>query len=331
MAAYLGSIVASTLNKTRKEVWRQIWGCHPVWYKLEKKMKRPYDGGLNIVEILEIGENGTVAFRDPKAAIPLEETDELTRVSWSPKTISGSITIFDDDELTNNGDSAITDYTRVKINGLKAKLQKVLRTGLWAAGGENLMDGLPAICSATNTYPVADSRTQVTGILRTTAGNEYWQAVVKSTTEPWALTGGTDGGWQKLYNDLLNYGQSAGGDMTDEPDIIVTSQALFEKYEQSMLDQNPQMDADLAEAGFHNLMYKGAAVVWDPNIDDATKTYMLNTKYIDIRPHTSNASDFNYSEMHPMETQLAKRQLVSWTGNITCVMPRKQGVSANKS
>jgi hypothetical protein len=58
---------------------------------------------------------------------------------------------------------------------------------------------------------------------------------------------------------------------------------------------------------------------------------MLNTEYIDIRPHTSNASDFNYSEMHPMETQEARRQLVAWTGNITCVMPRKQGVSSNKS
>jgi len=331
MAAYLASIVASTLNKNRKKVWAQIWGCHPVWFKLEKKLKRPYDGGLNIVEILEVGENGTVAWRDPKAAIPLEETDELVRVSWSPKSLSGSITIFDDDEKTNSGDSAIVDYTTVKINGLKSKLKKQLRLGLWSAGGEIAMDGLPAICSASNVYPVADSRTQITGINRSTTGNEYWQAVVKSTSEPWSLTGGTDGGWQKLYNDLLNYGDDSGDDMTDEPDIIVTSQGIYEMYEQSMLDQQPKMNKELAEAGFTNLMYKGAAVTWDPNIDDATKTYMLNTKYIDIRPHTSNASDFDYSEMHPMETQLAKRQLVSWTGNLTCVMPRKQGVSANKS
>jgi len=330
MADYLASLVASTLNNTRAKVWSQIWGSHPVYYKLEKN-KEPATGGLNIVETLEVGKNPTVAMRDPKTAIPLMESDELKNVAWAWKNLSGSIVIFDEDERVNKGEAAIRNYTKTKIENFKNTMIDTLALQLWKDGGDNAFDGLPAICSATNVYPVADSKTQVTGINRLTAGNEYWKANVYSTAEPFVVFGGTDGGWQKAYDDCLIYAGGGIGRMNDEPDLIVTSQAIFEKFEQSMTDDKRYMNAELAEAGFRNLMFRNAAVVWDPNINSSTSTYILNTKYIKLRPDSACANDFIYDQKHRIEDMFASRILASWAGNITCTYPRKQALVSNKS
>lgn len=327
MANYITSFIASTLNNSSKELYNQWLAAYPGWYQITKKPARPVPAGLNIVENVIYDYNSSVDFRDAKASIPLNEDDDMRNVAYAWKTISGGLPIYDADELLNAGKEQVFDYTQAKIENLMRTMRAKLAAGLYGAGGNDILDGLNAICSASNTYPVADDKTQIAGILRTTAANAWWRANVYSTTEPWSISGGTDGGWTTPYHACCIY---EGDDPNEEPDLIITTEALFNKYMDTLADNQRFESEDLASHGFRSLKFRNAAVVWDNNVTTGY-TYILNTKHIFLRPHTACNGKFIVKEKHPMETLLADRILMMWMGNLTCKMPRKQAITYVKS
>lgn len=327
MANYITSFITATLNNTNSNLYNQWMEAHPGWYKISSKGARPFDGGLNIVENIEYAANSSVAFRDPKATIGLTEEETMRNVSFAPKYITGGLPIFKEDELINRSKEQIFDYGKAKIDNLMRTMKHTLAEALYDSGGNGALDGLGSICSASNVYPVADDKTQITGINRSTSGNEYWQAQVHSTSEAWSISGGTDGGWAHSYDATLIY---EGDDPNDEPDLIITTQALYQKYMDTLADNQRFQNDDLAGHGFRNLKFRNASVVWDNNVT-AGYTYILNTKHIHLRPHTECNGKFILEDKHPMEDRFAARILVMWVGNITCTMPRKQAIITGKS
>lgn len=91
-------------------------------------------------------------------------------------------------------------------------------------------------------------------------------------------------------------GTAQGG--TDTPDFILTSQTLWEKYESLLQPQLRYSDPATADAGFVNLLYRGAPVTWDiavgdttnyqisGNTNDAKVMYFLNSKHLWIARHS---------------------------------------------
>jgi hypothetical protein len=69
---------------------------------------------------------------------------------------------------------------------------------------------------------------------------------------------------------------------SDFPDIIVTTQAVYEFYEAEM-DDYLRMDSTLlGDSGFQNVAFKGKPIVWSPSCK-AQSMYFLNTNFLKLQ------------------------------------------------
>ena len=109
----------------------------------------------------------------------------------------------------------------------------------------------------------------------------------------------------------------------DQPDLIVTTQVIFDAYESS-LQANKRWtgDATLADAGFQTLRFKGATVVVDSHCP-AGQMYFLNTRYLDFKVH--NKRNFAFEPFRRQEGNDVMQARVFWMGQLTCSNARMQG------
>lgn len=177
----------------------------------------------------------------------------------------------------------------MRIQGARDSLEQLYETNLTQAivtdESGKLMQGLhdlvPPIASrSTGTYggiarPSAFSDTG-NGVFAPTVGtgNYFWGAKylpgVLATVEDELLTD-----MKKLYN-TIHANQAA-------PNLIVTTQSLFETYEEFALDisQIVKGQGGLADLGFDVIMFKGKPMIWTANWT-ANHMCMFNTDYIEI-------------------------------------------------
>ena len=78
-------------------------------------------------------------------------------------------------------------------------------------------------------------------------------------------------------------------------------------------------NTELASAGFDNLKYMGADVVYDGGVGGncpANHMYFLNTDYIHYRPHAErNMVPIGGERMNTNQDAIVK--LIGWAGNMT--------------
>jgi hypothetical protein len=109
-----------------------------------------------------------------------------------------------------------------------------------------------------------------------------------------------------------------------KPNLIVTSQVLYDKYHSLLtLIQRQMTDDTLGKFGFDSLTYNGVPVVVDDNIDAVGKMYFLNLDTFCLCPYQEmnfKATPFRYNA-----DQLAQVKLISWMGNVYCDRPNANG------
>ena len=109
----------------------------------------------------------------------------------------------------------------------------------------------------------------------------------------------------------------------DQPDLIVTTQVIFDAYETSLqANKRWQGDDTLADAGFQTLRFKGATVVVDSHCPSGCM-FMLNTKYLDFKVH--NKRNFAFDPFRRQEASDAMQARIFWMGQLTCSNNRMQG------
>ena len=326
----LGSVVATSLKKHGKVLYDQVFNAHPVWFWLRSHgCEDPYDGGTAVTEDIEIGMNTNVDWRGLKEEIPNDEQDNIRQCQWMPAGLSGAVPIYWDDE--DNNKNRIIDYSESLIKNLKNTMTERLGASIFYSGtapnGKPTMQGLPAIISASNVYGtlVDEINGTFTPMDRSTAAFAYWRANVLSTAEKLSLNAGTDRGLRGLYDACMQ------GKNQEQPTLIVMGQLLWEAFESLLLPTQQHQNPKLAEAGFRNLMFDNAAVVWDSNIDATSTVYAINHNWLKLRPTSECATNFKITERHPNEDRLADSILCAYKGQVTCIGPRYQGASLNKS
>jgi len=110
----------------------------------------------------------------------------------------------------------------------------------------------------------------------------------------------------------------------DQPDLIVTTQAIYDAYETS-LQANKRFAGsdDITNAGFDSLRFKGASVVVDSHCP-AGHMYFLNTNYLDFKCHQDR--NFAFEDFKRLEGSDNLQSRVFWMGQMVCSNPRMQGV-----
>jgi hypothetical protein len=298
------ALLSTTLANYRDQLTDNVFSDRVLTNHLMTKGRiRMLNGGTKIVEPLIYGQNTTVASYSGYDSISLTAQTGITAAEYDWKQYAASIAISGIEEAKNNGEQEIINLLEAKIMQAEESMREGFNDMFYADGtGNNGKDwnGLGNIVEATGT---------VGNINRATVGNEYWRSYEENTST--ALT---------LAQMATAYNTVSVGN--DHPDMVLTTQTLFEKYEALLQPQLRYTDAKTADAGFQNLLFKAAPVVFDASAPSGVM-FFINSKYLTLVGHSGKW--FQQTEFVRPEDLDARYALIMCYGNLTCRNAKKQG------
>ena len=105
----------------------------------------------------------------------------------------------------------------------------------------------------------------------------------------------------------------------DQPDLIVTTQAIYDAYETALQANKRFAGADdIANYGFNSLRFKNASVVVDSHCPDG-QMYFLNTNYLDFKVHKGR--NFAFEDFKRLEGSDNIQSRLFWMGQLVCTNP----------
>jgi len=270
------------------------------------------DGGSKILEELEYDE-GDLKWYSGYDSITYSPKQLFTAAEYALKLCAVPVAISGEDLLKNSGGERIMNLFDKRVENAFKTMKNKLAAGLYSDGTGTSGKEIGGL-----KYLVADDPTSGTvgGINRATSGNEFWQN--KSTTAASALTVQTIG---KAMNDMWLQLCRNG----EHPDVIVASNDMYSLFDNSLTQFQRFTDAKLAEAGFENLKFKSAQVIFEGGHCPDKHMYFLNTKYLYLRPHKDRNMEVIGGDRLAVN-QDALYQIVGWAGNMTMSNAELQGV-----
>jgi hypothetical protein len=303
--ANFDALLSTTLANYRAQLTDNVFTARPLTYFLMDKGRiRMVDGGTKIVEPLIYGQNGTVASYSGYDTISLTAQEGMSAAEYDWKQYAASIAISGIEEAKNNGEAAIINLLEAKIMQAEESMREGFNQMFFADGtgnsGKN-WNGLANLVESGNTVGGINSANG--------EGNDWWRSYEENTAG--ALT---------LAQMATAYNSVSVGN--DHPDMILTTQTLYEKYESLLQPQLRYTDTKTADAGFQNLLFKAAPVTYDVHCT-AGVAYFLNSKYITLVGHSGKW--FQQTEFVRPENLDARYALIMCYGNLTVRNRAKQG------
>jgi hypothetical protein len=303
--ANFDALLSTTLANYRAQLTDNVFTARPLTYFLMDKGRiRMVDGGTKIVEPLIYGQNGTVASYSGYDTISLTAQDGMSAAEYDWKQYAASIAISGIEEAKNNGEAAIINLLEAKIMQAEESMREGFNQMFFGDGtgnsGKN-WNGLGNLVESGNTVGGINSANG--------QGNDFWRSYEENTAG--ALT---------LAQMATAYNSVSVGN--DHPDMILTTQTLFEKYEALLQPQLRYTDTKTADAGFQNLLFKAAPVAYDVHCT-AGVVYFLNSKYLTLVGHSGKW--FQQTDFVRPENLDARYALIMCYGNLTVRNRAKQG------
>lgn len=295
----VGLLLSTTLKKYRKSLVDNIHKSSAVFFWLkENGALKEEDGGERIVQPLMYAKNDTAKSYSGYDALDVTPQQGIDSAEFNWKQYSASVTISGEEQRKNSGSSKLIDILDARTKQARMSLTETLTNGLFSDGTGNSskdLTGLEAMVLASGTYGGINSATYT-----------WWQSYVESTSEALGLPK-----MRTAFN-------TAGIGGKDTPDIIVTTQTLFEKYEGFLTSTVQTMSENrkkLGDAGFQVLEFKGVPIVWDELCPSGTM-YFLNTNHMKLVAHKD--ANFEVTDFVKPENQDALVAQILFMGNLTC-------------
>jgi len=267
-------ILSTTLKNYVPKLADNVFTARPLFYALTNgQTLRRISGGATIVVPIIYGTNSTAGSYAGDDTISTTAQTGITAAEYNWKQYAASVTITGIEEAKNNGEAQIIDLLEGKIMQTEETIIQNMNTMFWSNGAGNSgkdFFGLNALVGTGNDGP---SATDLGGIDATDADNAWWRSTL--TNQSGVLD---KAAMSKMYNDV-----SVGN---DQPTIIISDQDEYEAYEALLQPQLRYTDAKVADAGFQNLLFKGAPVTYDSDTNLDGKMFFLNTKYLRLVAHT---------------------------------------------
>jgi hypothetical protein len=280
----VGQLLVSTHEKRgKKEVADAIFNRIPTFEYLNTKGKIMLDGGASIVMPLEVARNTTAKFYDGYDLLDVTAQDNHTAAQYKWKQGAASVSISGREaNIQNRGEAALMNLLNMKQKNAERSLRDIINQKLHgAANTAKDIQSLVTLIDATSTI----------GDINSTA-NTYWQAAVK-TGGVFASQGVAD--WRNLYNTLKN--------RQGNPDMIITTQTIFEAYEATMAPQIRYTSMTTADARFRDLEFSGSKVRFDDQCASGV-SYFLDSDAIQL--FVSENVNFIYNDFVRPPDQDAK-------------------------
>lgn len=300
--ANFDALLSTTLANYRSQLTDNVFTARPLTYTLMDKGRiRMLNGGTKIVEPLIYGQNSTVASYSGYDSLALTPQEGISAAEYDWKQYAASIAISGIEEAKNNGEQEIINLLEAKIMQAEESMRESFNQMFFGDGTGNSgkdWNGLGNLVESGNTVGGINSSTY-----------SYWQSKEENTATALTLAQ-----MSTMYNNV-----SVGN---DHPDTLLTTQTLFEKYEALLQPNLRYTDTKTADAGFQNLLFKAAPVMYDVHCT-AGVFYFLNSKYITLVGHSNKW--FSQTEFIKPEDTDARYALIMCYGNLTCRNRAKQG------
>jgi len=286
------------LNKASALLWK-LMGKAIKLGNWEIQPSETVDGGLMVKVPLEYDISNHGAYgKDTVINQSKKSIVDAARFRWAGAY--GSNTLNLDDMTQNAGDEAIIRLTKLYMGNIKKAIRVDMASQVIAAAAD------------------ADSINGLGDLFNTTTSTEYgsidtdemaaWKANVIVTVEAISFEV-----MQKIFR-TPGFGGYAG----TRPDFCCTTELLCDGYERSLHPQQRYRDTKMVEAGWDNILHKGAPIVADPYYT-AGVLDALNTRFISLRSHR----DYNFTtpewvakkEGGQPDTMTANSR---WRGNLFC-------------
>jgi hypothetical protein len=300
--ANFDQLLSTTLANYRSQLTDNVFTARPLTYTLMDKGRiRMLNGGTKIIEPLIYGQNSTVASYSGYDSLALTPQEGISAAEYDWKQYAASIAISGIEEAKNNGEQEIINLLEAKIMQAEESMRESFNQMFFGDGTGNSgkdWNGLGNLVESGNTVGGINSSTY-----------EYWQSYEENTATALTLAQ-----MSTAYNSV-----SVGN---DHPDTLLTTQTLFEKYEALLQPNLRYTDTKTADAGFQNLLFKAAPVMYDVHCT-AGVFYFLNSKYITLVGHSDKW--FSQTEFIKPEDTDARYALIMCYGNLTVRNRAKQG------
>ena len=267
-------ILSTTLKNYIPKLADNVFTARPLFYALTNgQTLRRISGGAKIVVPIIYGTNTTAGSYAGDDTISITAQTGITAAEYEWKQYAASVTITGIEEAKNNGEAQIIDLLEGKIMQAEETIIQNMNTMFWSNGAGNGGKDMFGLNGLVGTGNDGASATGLAGIDATDAANSWWRSTLVNQ-------GGvlTIAAMATMYNNV-----SVGN---DQPTIIISDQDEYEAYEALLQPQLRYTDARVADAGFQNLLFKGAPVTFDSDTNLDGKMFFLNNKYLRLVAHT---------------------------------------------
>ena len=267
------------------------------------------DGGYEIVQPVRMAKNSAVGSFSGYDILDTTPADTETSARYPWAADYATIAISWMEEQKNEGRGRLINLLNQKIDdaadSIRDKLNVQLLQDQPAAGSKDPFSITEIIDEDASG---ALNRTDAIGSIAYT--NTWWR---NKYTAGGAFT---IADMNAMWNDV--------SDGHDLPTFLLTSSTIYEYYENSQVGQIRYADVNTANAGFQNLMYKSAPIIWDPQIGLTDDIYFINTKYLQLCVKTG--ADFVTTDFIEPDNQAAKVAKILWMGQLMSTNRRRLGV-----
>lgn len=257
------------------------------------------------------------------------EWESRTAAFWTFRFLSQHIQRDAFTDRANAGKFQIRSYVTERLQDATDALAQRYETDLLRAivtdeSGKNIQglnDLLPPFASrSTGTYgriarPATYTADTAGVVSRPATGNTFWGPNYMAWRTPIEVNLIDD--MQHFYNSITNN--------QENPDIILTTQTLYEMYGSFGLDAIQVMaDQRMLNLGFNTLMYMGSTLTWSPNVASGTMQF-LNSKYIEAVYDPGMWFEMTEWKAIPKQTERLAHILCAM--NIIGAQPRRHGLA----
>lgn len=259
--------------------------------------------GNKIVQPLLYGETSAKGSFSDTDVFAAPTRDGISAAEFEFKQYYASIMISGLEIAKNSGPQAILSLLEGRLRQAELSISKDVNAMLFSDGtgnGGKDFTGLAAAIQDNNTYGNID---------RTDVNNTWWRAQEEAQGGGLSLAK-----MRTAYNNVM--------DGVEKASHILTTQAGFEAYEALMDNTVRHESTKLGDAGFDNLMFKSAPVVFDRDCPAQTM-YFLNKDYIELVSLAGKWFDVS-DWLRPVNQDVQYKNILLY-GNLTVSNSNRQG------
>lgn len=302
-------ILATTLANHQSTLVDNVFTARPFAFFMKRAGQiQVEDGGHKIVVPTMYEQNSTFGTYSGSDSISTTEQAGISAAEYDWRQAAVSVTINGLEEAKNSGDRAVLNLLKAKIDQaeqtITEQFDSMWLTGDGTGNGGKDWNGLANL--------IGDSASTVTTVGNISATtNTWWRSSRFTVGGALSLTGAT--GMNKAYN--------TPSEGNDQPQFVLTTQAVYEGYE-ALLQPNMRYEStELGDAGFLNLMFKKAPVLFDRYVPTGFM-YFINPKYLKLVVMAGKfMTPTKFKE--PTNQDIRVAQILSY-GNLTITNRKRQ-------